>query len=116
MKKKAIMFKVLLGLFTSLLGAKTYAQCPDVTKGETAEDCPWADVTRAVTGITDDQQIEAIIDQKIPGFMDQIRKDATAPDLLGLWGLSNNRNDGDLVDPIILPNLLQFFSLDPFGS
>ena len=81
------------------------------TKNETAQDCPWADVTRATTGITDDKQIETIIEQKIPGFMDQIQKDANAPDLLALWGLSYNLDASDPVDPIIPKNLLQYFSL-----
>ena len=112
--------KVLQGLFVLMASFMTsfaaHAQCPDLSKGETALDCPWADVTRSTEGITDSDALRKIIDEKIPGFMAQIDQDAKSKTLLNLWGMSRNIDESNL-DPTspnymkhtVPENLLAFF-------
>ena len=94
MKSKVIFFAGLPVLSISIfLGCATLtarAQCPDLNKQETAQDCPWAEASRAIEGITDFTQLKQILEQKTPGFLSQIERDAKSPELLALWGLSNN--------------------------
>ncbi len=104
------MIKVLCGLVASLFGYTARAQCPDASKHETIQDCPWAEITRATEGIDDLTQLRMILNKKAPGFLLQIEKDAKAPDLLQLWGSSNNFNAGQPKDKIIPTHLLKLFS------
>jgi hypothetical protein len=104
-------FSLFAALFITLITSfSAHAQCPDLSKNETAEDCPWAEVTRATAGLTDAKAIRAIIDQKIPGFLNELDTDAKVPGILNLWGLSRNIDASDATDPIVPKNLLQFFA------
>ncbi len=105
------MFNRILVLISSFLGFHTQAQCPNLALHETAADCPWAEVTRATTGITDPTQLRSIIDEKAPGLMTQIDRDGTSRDLLGLWAQSRNIDESNLATGIktIPENLVQYF-------
>lgn len=108
------MLKALLTLMATVLGwtSAVQAQCPDVRNRETAFDCPWADATRATSQLRDHQQIRALIEQKIPGFIAHIEKDAQSRELLSLWSLSRNIDESHLGDgKLTVPaNLLSFFN------
>jgi len=109
------MIKVFLSLIATLMGQspqQAKAQCPDLSQHETALDCPWAEVTRLTQGMQDPTQIRSVLDQKIPGFVQQLEKDASARDLLNLWGLSRNIDESNLdTGTLTVPsNLLWFFN------
>ncbi len=111
MKKKVLMFSAILAFITSLVGDGASASCPDTSKGETPQDCPWAEITRATDGVTDFTKIRAIIDAGIPGFMNQVEKDAQEKELLDMWGLSSNIDASQITTGIktIPENLLRYF-------
>lgn len=70
--------------------------CP--AAGETAEDCPWADVGRA-------RDPHAALARVAPGVLAQLDRDAKAPATLTVWGAALNHNQlagGKLSDePIV---------------
>jgi hypothetical protein len=117
MKNATILSKVLftttLSFAATLIGcASVQAQCPDVSQHETALDCPWADASRATTGIDNLSQIRMILTQKIPGFVEQVEKDAKARDLLNLWSLSRNIDESNLSTGILTvpANIITFLN------
>ncbi len=77
--------------------------CPAV--GETAVDCPWADVARAAT--TD---ARGALLHGAPTIVAQLARDARAPAMLGVWGGALNFNqapDGSFgAEPIVAPALV----------
>ncbi len=111
---KRIMLQIFLGFLSSVFGLNSWAQtssaCPDTSKGETPLDCPWAEISRASQASADPTLIKAVFDKKMPAFLDQINKDARAPDLLALWGLSKNIDESHPETTIVSPSLLQYFA------
>lgn len=112
MRERIKMFQAILTLFTSLLGFHAKAQCPDANLHETSLDCPWAEVTRSLDGVTDLNQIRTSLEARVPGILKQIETDHQTPEMFQLWGMSRNIDESNLSNgrktaPV---NLLQFFS------
>jgi hypothetical protein len=106
------MFQAFFTLIASLLGFTAKAQCPNSNFHETALDCPWAEVTRSLDGVTDFARIRQTLDAKIPGFMYQLESDHQIHELFQLWGWSRNIDESNLSNgkktaPV---NLLQYFN------
>jgi hypothetical protein len=111
MRERIKSFQVVATFIATLIGANAFAECPDLSLHETIQDCPWAQASRDTTGITDPDQLRAIVDKDIPGFMLQIDRDATSTGLLNLWGLSSNVDVSNLATGLVtIPkNIVQFF-------
>lgn len=114
MREKMKLSKVVpLFVITLLAGCKAAAVCPDMTIGETAADCPWAQVSRDLSGVTDFSAIKDTLNHEIPGFLDQLQSDAQSRGLLNLWGLSRNIDQSYFVKGLqtrtIPVNLLAYF-------
>ena len=95
----------------SFMSLKAQAQCPVAALHETAQDCPWAEASRATQGKTDATELRKILDQDAPGFIQEIDRDAESRALLSLWGLSSNVDESNLANGTrtVPANLLQFF-------
>ena len=84
--------------------ARAALECPIFTLGETIEDCPWADITRALSHT---QNIAAEF-AKLPGVTKELEKDHGEKFLKTLWGDSINYDEGAkaiIVQPQILDYL-----------
>ena len=108
--KKSSVLALIITLGAIYVSNESNAQCPDPARNETALDCPWAEAARAISNKSDPVQIRTILNEKLPGFMNEIDLDATAKDMINLWGLSRNVEDSTSEDgPKIIPvNLLRF--------
>ncbi len=87
-----------------LLGALTPARaaepaCPDVSAGETPEDCPWAALARAL------RARPAELERLAPGIVRQLEADAKRPAWLSLWGESLNFDENARA-VIVAPEIL----------
>jgi hypothetical protein len=77
--------------------------CP--MEGETAQDCPWADVGRAAAAAPDARSALALIRSSAPDVAREFQADAKRRDLLSLWGKSVNFDEhakATIVEPRIL--------------
>ncbi|MBS1959034.1 MAG: hypothetical protein JST80_06140 [Bdellovibrionales bacterium] len=97
------------------LGPQAWAQvfdqvCPNDPLHETAQDCPWAGVSRSLKDVTDFDVIRNTMNDKLPGFLPELESDAKSRQLLNLWGLSRNMDESNLTVKTIPPNLLAFFN------
>lgn len=105
MRARFTLFQALLGLLTSLFGWPSGG-------AETPEDQPWGEVSRSLEGVNDPGFIRRTLNEKIPGFLDQVERDSKLPRLLALWGLSRNIDESHLNDraKTVPPGLLRFFN------
>jgi hypothetical protein len=105
------MLQALCTLIGSLTGLTAKALCPDPSRHESALDCPWAEVTRAVEGIEDPVRIREVIETKIPGFLRQLEADHDSHQMFQLWGLSRNIDESQLQSgqKTVPANLLRTF-------
>ncbi|MBC7690806.1 MAG: hypothetical protein H7222_03485, partial [Methylotenera sp.] len=89
--------------------------CPDVSKGETAEDCPWADVARSLVQVADTGgNLGQRLDELLPTFMEQIKSASSQTEFKAAWGQSINFDEGvkaTVVDPRILDVLIERFGV-----
>ena len=98
----ALPFIIMMVLFTH--PARAALECPIFTLGETIEDCPWADITRALSHT---QNIAAEF-SKLPGVVKELDKDKGEKFLKTLWGDSINYDEGAkaiIVQPQVLDYL-----------
>ena len=113
MRENIKMFRIVSCLLASFFALQAKAVCPDLTLGETAADCPWAQASRDLTGITDFNTIKTTINQEIPGFLNELKRDSHSRGLLNLWGLSRNIDQSYFVQGLqtrtIPVNLLAYF-------
>ena len=66
-------------IFTSIAAMSA---CPDFSKMETAEDCPWAEITRQI--VDQNKSCEKMLKEKIPFILTQLKKDKKSKDYLSL--------------------------------
>ncbi len=113
MREKFKIFSLVSSILAALFGAQAKAACPDATLGETALDCPWSQVSRELTGVTDFDTIKDTLNHELPGFLGQIEQDSQSRGLLNLWGLSRNIDQSYFVQGLLtrtIPtNLLAYF-------
>ncbi len=107
----------ILGLLSVAAEAIELPTCPDTTLGETAEDCPWAAVAKALEERAQRRgSLRQPLKELVPGLMDQIHRDARRPDWKKLWGRSLNYDEyakGIIVDPAILDALAKEMQVPP---
>lgn len=73
--------------------------CPKTDQGETAEDCPWAEITRALeNAITRGEDLEKTFEKIFPHFLEKIETEGklhSGPEeYKALWGKSLNFDEG----------------------
>lgn len=110
----------LIAVASSLM-RPAWAKCPDPAQGETEQDCPWAEVARAIhaLGPVSSDQIMTELNQRLPLLVKQVRADQAALRVHGLWGRSLNYDEfakGTIVDWRILGALEKVFGLPETGS
>lgn len=80
--------------------------CPDLTKAETSEDCPWASVSRALTSdIHSRVSTEEMLASLLPQLDRQLKIDAQLEGYKSLWGQSLNYDEyakEEIVEPKVL--------------
>lgn len=84
--------------------------CPNPDFQETPLDCPWAPVSRSLEDLGNPDLMSVTLEKEIPGFLDQVRTDARFPELLPLWGLSNNFDVSAPQVPTIPKDLLAYLN------
>ncbi len=112
---------VILGLMTALslgLGSSARAEpfvCPDLSVGETQQDCPWAAVARdLVANASSARGIMPRLQQQLPDLYADIQADSGSKFMKGLWGQSINFDEiakATTVHPAILDALTSFFNV-----
>ncbi len=93
MKVFGVLVLVLILSLLSTVRADNSAEgnCPITADGETALDCPWAGIARAVAAVTDPAAIEAILKNIAPDFLKRLsREGRIAGNVKKLWGRSIN--------------------------
>lgn len=111
MKVLKVTFAVVVAIGPSL----SQAMCPDVSRGEKAEDCPWAEITRQIV----DAKKECVqeLSAQTPLLLKQLKKDGKSRNFIELWGQAKNFDEGaklTIVDPKILSCLaLQWGLAEP---
>ena len=116
MKKRASFLLISLGIFwvssafAQVVPSQAPIACPDVAKKETLADCPWVAAARAISTLQDPAQIRNTLNEKLPGFINEIDLDSKAKDLVNVWGLSQNLEETLFPSgPKLIPeNLLRF--------
>lgn len=77
------------------------AACPDSRIGETAQDCPWAELTRQASG----KPLMPLLKQEVPEFAKMLEAEARRAGWLNFWGRSLNFDEGArsiiIADPLI---------------
>lgn len=81
-------------------------ECPQISSGEKAEDCPWAGAARLMTAAAGKgENLEPVISAHVPGVLRQLDADRENRALIGLWGRSINYDElanGEIVRPEVL--------------
>jgi len=95
--------------------------CPDTTQGETAQDCPWADISRqlSASGTTDLQKLGKVLKSRSKPLYEEIKSERSSEAWHSLWGMSINFDElarGQIVDPSILNLLYSLFGLPDRGA
>lgn len=84
-------------------------QCPDIALDEKAEDCPWAQVARALISEAEaGRPILSVMKSSLPDLVGQIEKDAKNSTYRTLWGKSINFDEfakGVIVHPSIIKTI-----------
>jgi hypothetical protein len=112
MKVFGVLVLVLILSLLSTVRAEQAADgnCPITTDGETALDCPWAGLARAVSAETDPAAIEAILKNVAPDFLRRLsREGRIAGDTKKLWGRSINFDEnvkGIIIQPALIDLVL----------
>jgi hypothetical protein len=88
--------------------------CPDTTQGETAQDCPWAAISRDLTaaGTTDLKALGKLLKERSKALYKEIESERSSTAWHPLWGGSINFDElahGQIVDPSILRLLESLF-------
>jgi hypothetical protein len=102
----------LLPLGSLLTHADPLPECPLVSEGETAEDCPWAQVARALVADPSNPDRAAAIQKYLPGLSGNIVADSVLSDVKKLWGRSINFDEyahGIIIDNGTIDALLKMF-------
>lgn len=106
---------VLLLSYPSLTSAGGH--CPDATQGETSEDCPWAEASRALSaGASSGKSLRATLEKQLPQWVEQLKKDSTLIRWKNLWGKSLNFDEfakASILDPRIYEALNELFVAPP---
>jgi hypothetical protein len=93
----------------------TELSCPATSAGETIEDCPWAGVTRSLIQASEAGfSISKRLDELLPTFSEQIKKERSQQDMKDAWGTSINFDEGvkaTIIDPRILDELIERFGV-----
>ena len=114
LRNRTLMLKAILGLLTSIFPFSfAHAACPNTAANETDLDCPWAEITRATTGLdatTQSKEIVATFQKQAPAFLKQLKHDKKTKGLLDLWGVSRNADESHLNDFIVPTNILSVFA------
>jgi len=72
---------------TLLLAFEAMAVCPDSSVGETATDCPWAEMARQMT--VEKKSCDEVF-KTVPQLAAQLKIDSEAKEFLNLWGRAKN--------------------------
>jgi hypothetical protein len=78
--------------------------CPDTAQGETAQDCPWAGLSRDLSA-AHGKDLSKILKQGSPALYREIQSERSSKAWHSLWGYSINFDElarGQIVDPEIL--------------
>lgn len=101
-----VTFVCLLGSAFAVPTPVDILQCPDVTKAETSEDCPWASVSRILaTDLRTSVSTEEMIASLLPQLDRQLKIDAQLDGYKNLWGQSLNYDEyaqSEIVEPKVL--------------
>jgi hypothetical protein len=94
--------------------APAASTCPDESRGEKAEDCPWAGLTRDLEQVASQNGlvIEAL-EKEQPVLFYQMKTDAKRKSWLNLWGKCINFDElakGIIISPKIIDPLVQMFA------
>jgi hypothetical protein len=99
---------VLMTLFLTVGIVQASDECPRADLRETAEDCPWAGVSRLVSEEqAAGRALEPVLMRELPRLLRDLDIDSRRPGLTGLWGRSINFDEGAR-GIIVLPELLDF--------
>jgi len=100
---------------TTLNQAPLTAACPDLSLGETQEDCPWALVARNLIAESESgRPLLPLFQKSLPDLVTQVQKDAKNPFFKQLWGQSINFDEfakGIIVHPEIIQTLNKLFGI-----
>lgn len=84
--------------------------CPRPELGETTEDCPWGDVSRALDdSLYKGEPLLPVLEERVPGLLAQVRADSAHESLKKFWGKSINFDEG-AKGTIVLPALLELLA------
>jgi hypothetical protein len=107
----------LIGVALASMSAMADSQCPQTDLAETAQDCPWAglsrDLSQAAAGGASTLKLEALLKSRQPDLASQLGQ---MKDWQGLWGASINFDElakGVIVDPPILAALYGLSGVTP---
>ena len=114
MSKNRLFAFLMLGIFSPSLSFADGAHvCPDASSGETAEDCPWAAISRDLSqAARDGKTLQPILQNQAPELVYQLKEDAVRNSWKALWGESLNFDEhanAMIVDPAIIQALAQIF-------
>ena len=99
-------------LFLISISLSALGNCPDLTKNETAEDCPWAEITRQI--VDQKKPCDPVLKASVPFIFEQFSKDQKAQEFLTLWGEAKNYDENAkaiIVDSKILQCLAEKLKL-----
>jgi hypothetical protein len=105
------------GLSKSLEKEPEAMDCPIISLDESAEDCPWAAISRRLVQVPiRAENLNATLEAQAPELWRSIQGDLADRTALGLWGLSQNYESGEnasIIDPEIIRGLLLWAGLPP---
>jgi hypothetical protein len=94
-----------LSVLSTVRAEETSPACPLASAGETTLDCPWAGIARQVAPATTPAEVEEVLSEVAPGFLQRIaREGKKAGDVKKLWGRSINFDEN--AKAIIIPPAL----------
>lgn len=105
--------KLTLLALICLCSISLWAACPDTSLQETANDCPWAQMTRDI--LKSPQKCNSILKKKTPFLIPQLKLDQKAQASLQHWGLAKNFDENAkaiIVDNVVLLCLAQQLKLE----
>lgn len=91
--------------------------CPDPSLGETPEDCPWAEIGRALAGAaTRGRPVLPVLRTMLPALYSKLVSDSQRGSWLALWGRSINFDEGArevILEPGIIESFERMFGVPP---
>ena len=78
-------------LFLVFISLGALGACPDLTKNETAQDCPWAEITRQI--VDQKKLCDPVLKAHVPFIFKQLNKDQKSQEFLALWGEAKNYDE-----------------------